>query len=62
MRIDLDMQEREVLKNYAQSMITVIKHDIKHKGAMPGIGLNAINFWQRIVQKMDPAAKTPPIQ
>lgn len=54
MRIDLDLQEREVIKNFAKSMATVLRRDMggRSRNAF-GVDAASIVFWERLVSKME---------
>lgn len=55
MRIDLDVQEREVIKSYAKQMATFFRRETGGGGSRNSLGIDAasVAFWERLVTKME---------
>jgi hypothetical protein len=54
MQIDLDTQEREVIKQYARQMFALFRREIGN-GTANATGADAMTlaFWERLEKKMD---------
>jgi len=52
MEIELDVQEREVIKLYAQQMATLFKRELSSRNAT-GADMMSVAFYLRLAEKME---------
>lgn len=62
MQIDLDIQEREVIKQYAKQMLALFNRELRGGGSRNNLAIDAMSlaFWGRLAEKMDPEAAERP--
>jgi hypothetical protein len=57
MQIELDIQEREVIKQYAKQMFALFRRELNDRNAT-GADAMSLAFWERLATKMDPNRKS----
>lgn len=61
MQVDLDIQEREVIKQYAKQMLALFRSELRARNTpnVSAVDDLSIAFWMRLVEKMDEAQPEP---